>query len=294
MKAFHNDPKIKKKYLARLEAHYRADEIIQGIYWENGKGCAISAYETELGIPSIIARLKARIFEGLPNECAKEFPLKFLKAVPIGADLSLVLYQFIHWLLVDETDGVISLSNEQGKVSILKVADLFKQKINGREINRDDCYAYATAAYAISDDARASTYLAAAARDYVAAAMADAASYATLVASSAAYALTAIADAIADTYNPDDYPHVAAYLATAHADHAAGVLAYIAAGIYASGTAIIASYAFGGVPSYTTSAKAARQTAIIRQADKLIELLSASPVNQVMNGFLVARKFVDV
>jgi hypothetical protein len=39
--AFHNDQKIKDKYLARVEAHRKADEIIKGKYWENGKGCAV-------------------------------------------------------------------------------------------------------------------------------------------------------------------------------------------------------------------------------------------------------------
>lgn len=39
--AFHGDPKIKAKYPARLEAHAHADEIVKGIYWENGKGCAV-------------------------------------------------------------------------------------------------------------------------------------------------------------------------------------------------------------------------------------------------------------
>ena len=29
LKAFHNDPKIKAKYIARVKAHYDADEIIK-------------------------------------------------------------------------------------------------------------------------------------------------------------------------------------------------------------------------------------------------------------------------
>ena len=38
--AFHNDQKIKDKYIARVKAHQEADEIIKGKYWKNGKGCA--------------------------------------------------------------------------------------------------------------------------------------------------------------------------------------------------------------------------------------------------------------
>lgn len=41
MLAYHNDPKIKLKYVARFEAHRVADEVIQGQGWEDGKGCFV-------------------------------------------------------------------------------------------------------------------------------------------------------------------------------------------------------------------------------------------------------------
>ena len=72
MIAFHNDPTIKEKYLSRVTEHERADEIVKGQYWENGKGCAVgctihsgnhAAYETELGIPRWMARLEDCISE---------------------------------------------------------------------------------------------------------------------------------------------------------------------------------------------------------------------------------------
>ena len=80
MKAFHGDPKIKAKYLRRIRKHYKADQIVKGQYWENGKGCAVGctihssnhrAYETELGIPRAIAKLEDGMFEELPDELAK-------------------------------------------------------------------------------------------------------------------------------------------------------------------------------------------------------------------------------
>ena len=63
MRAFHNNPAIKEKYLARVRAHAAADEIIKGQYWQNGRGCAVGctihssshkAYEDELGIPRFL------------------------------------------------------------------------------------------------------------------------------------------------------------------------------------------------------------------------------------------------
>ena len=114
MLAFHNDPKIKRKYLARVRAHAKADEIVHGKYWEEGKGCAVgctihssshSAYETELGIPLALARLEDTLFEGQSNGAAKTFPARFLAAIKPGADLSTVHWKFLHWLLTEELAG---------------------------------------------------------------------------------------------------------------------------------------------------------------------------------------------
>src|SRR3990172_5460305 len=134
MRAFHNDPAIKQKYIERVKAHSLADEIIHGKYWENGKGCAVGCtihgqdhglYETELGIPQILARLEDRIFEGMQNGDSKEFPLRFISAIEPGDDLSFVWPQFAHWLLVDPEDGVIKFAKtDKAREAIWAVADL--------------------------------------------------------------------------------------------------------------------------------------------------------------------------
>lgn len=136
MKAFHGDPKIKAKYLTRLTAHYNADEIVQGQYWENGKGGAVgctvhsekhSDYESELGIPSILAHFQDRIFERLPNELAKEFPIEFLSAINVGADLTKVGKLFIIWILTDHEYGVLQFAKD--KKVVQDVADAYKQEM---------------------------------------------------------------------------------------------------------------------------------------------------------------------
>src|SRR3990167_744097 len=115
MNSFHSDPKIKEKYLSRVQAHAAADEIIKGKYWVEGKGCAVgctvhssdhSAYESELGIPRILARLEDGIFEALPNELAMTWPARFLESVPVGADLSMIWPKFVIWMLTDSEFGV--------------------------------------------------------------------------------------------------------------------------------------------------------------------------------------------
>ena len=86
--AFHGDKSIKATYVKRVKEHEKADEIIKGRYWENGKGCAVgctihssyhNSYETELGIPTVLAKLQDRIFEGASNEWSKPFLLDFSK-----------------------------------------------------------------------------------------------------------------------------------------------------------------------------------------------------------------------
>jgi len=252
--AFFNDPKIKEKYVKRLKEHQKLDEIIQGDYWENGKGCAVGctihgdshqAYEDELNISISIARLEDGIFEGLPAKEARLFPLRFIEAISEGADLSLVIYKFNHWLLIDEKDGVINHAKTEGtKNSIIAVSELFKDKINGTEINKEQWlaatpdHAFAAAAYDY-----AAAYDHASASDY-AAASASAASAASAIASDYAAASAA-------------YDYVSA----------------------SDCSAASAAYAASASDSYSDSDSAyvsAKEEAYIKQAEKLIEILKNS------------------
>ena len=113
MLAYHNDPKIKANLLAQLAAHRAADEIVRGYgYWSGGRGCAVGCtihsgdhaeYEPRYGIPQMIARLEDCIFEGLPLENARDWPARFSNAIVPGADLSLVGWKFLHWMLTDRS-----------------------------------------------------------------------------------------------------------------------------------------------------------------------------------------------
>lgn len=110
--AYHGEKSVKTGIIRQLKAHAKADEIEKGIYWQNGKGCAVGCtihgndhaeYEPRFGIPQMLARLEDTIFEGLPNSTAKAWPIRFMSAVTPGQDLSRVGWQFLHWLLTDET-----------------------------------------------------------------------------------------------------------------------------------------------------------------------------------------------
>ena len=109
LRAFHNDPKIKQKYLDRIIAHEKADEIIKGTYWKNGKGCAVGCtlhsadhgnYEPELGIPSWLGHVQEILFEGLPRH--KTFPRRFLQSIPVGfSDWTTLYHDYVIFLLRD-------------------------------------------------------------------------------------------------------------------------------------------------------------------------------------------------
>jgi len=204
MKAFHGDDSIKAKYVMRVRNHEIADEIVKGKYWEGGKGCAVGCtihssehadYETELGIPRIIARLEDGIFENLPNELAKTWPRRFLESIKVGADLSRVWDEMAVWVLRDKKWGVLQFAKtEQTRDAINSVADLYVLKLEGAEVSRKDWIESRTAAYAYAASA-AYAYAAAYAdvAAYAYAASAASAAYAAASAAAAAYAAAASA-----------------------------------------------------------------------------------------------------
>jgi len=91
MKTF-NKP-TQRKYIDRAIKHRKADEIVQGIYWEDGKGCAVGclahanesaheALEEQTGIPEWLIRLADTIFEGLEVGEYQKWPERFVTAMP--------------------------------------------------------------------------------------------------------------------------------------------------------------------------------------------------------------------
>lgn len=113
--AFHGKQEIKDKYVARVKSHQKADRIIKGRYWLESKGCAVGCtiegsehkrYETELGIPRILAYLEDGLFEEMSDKEAMKFPLKFLQAISVGADLSKVFAKLVIWEWEDKKYGL--------------------------------------------------------------------------------------------------------------------------------------------------------------------------------------------
>lgn len=155
MQAFHNDKKIQKKFLTRIRAHAKADELVKGKYWENGHGCAVGCtihgsnhadYETELGIPEWLARVEDTFFENLPAEIAKAWPVKFLEAVNIGSDLSKIKAPFMIYILEQSLLNFDQEKFPEVITSIDNVIDLWKKYPEGPSAARSAAWSAAWSA----------------------------------------------------------------------------------------------------------------------------------------------------
>jgi hypothetical protein len=160
MFSYHSDPAIKARYLARVEGHAAADEIIKGHYWESGKGCAVGCtvhgashedFERTLGIPQMLAWLEDVIFEGLPNRMAKTWPERFLSAIEPGKDLSRVAWQLLHGLLTE--GGPDERDNPTVKAVIKQCADVLLPLVDGRPVDRGAAEDAAAMAWAAAETA---------------------------------------------------------------------------------------------------------------------------------------------
>jgi len=261
--AFHHDPSLKDFVLHQLVQHRETDKLVQGRYWQDGKGCAVGCtleavrlrnhapsidheahnlYESELGVPRALARLEDRIFEGLPNAAAQLWPERFITAIAPGADLAMVVPRFLFWLLDDELPQHVKDKYPKTKAALADVTALYREWIDtDRKPDRDR---WVKARAALDDAADADAAYAYAADAY------------------AAYAADAAADAAAYAY---------AYAYAADAD---------AADAYAADADAAAAYAYAAAADAAAYAYAARRAAYQRHADKLIELLETAPISK--------------
>ncbi len=107
----------KAEFIDEIRTNQKLDDFIRGTYWDEKehKGCAVgcsvasinnklsgkhgyhnnhTAYEKHLGIPEWLAILEDKIFERLPIEASKKWPLQFSKAINEGADLNQIEDKF--------------------------------------------------------------------------------------------------------------------------------------------------------------------------------------------------------
>ena len=150
--AFHNDPALADLIRGQVAAHAAADEIAQGVYWQNGKGCFIGCIahsddparvEQLTGFPVMLTKIAEGIFEGLPNEQAKAFLPRAINAPKVGASLDLVGWKFLHWL-VDEV--LREHGTDDVRAGCAAALAVMADKAEGREVIADAAAHAASAA----------------------------------------------------------------------------------------------------------------------------------------------------
>jgi hypothetical protein len=157
MLAFTETKITKPQIISQLQAHAKADEFVKGLYWQDGKGCAVGCtihsenhaeYEDRFGIPEALARLEDTIFEGLPNVEAKKWPLKFMKTVKVGSDLSLVQWKFLLWLQKENLENAKKMKMPQDVIEcIMKVILVLDALACGKPIDREASQSAADSAW---------------------------------------------------------------------------------------------------------------------------------------------------
>jgi hypothetical protein len=143
MQAFHADAAIKQEYLARLQAHAQAGEILnRANVWHEGKGgpVACMVHDTDLatwqqrtGIPKAVGSALdiAASYLDEPEQAAR-FVLEWVEAVEVGQDLGSVAPALMEWLLTDGEHGIHRLAaDETVRQMISGVADLHRRAAAG-------------------------------------------------------------------------------------------------------------------------------------------------------------------
>jgi len=189
--AYHSDPKLKRAMLREVRKHQKADQIVAGTYGkQNGKwvGCAVGCsihslaliqgrtldtsnhmlFESEAGVPVMLARLQDVLFEGLPQSERVKFPLRFWTAIKPGADLSTVGWKFLHWLLT--RSGIGAYSHPSVSDAVAQCAAVLEPLMRGEPANASAARSAASAASAARSAASAAWSAESAARSAASAA----------------------------------------------------------------------------------------------------------------------------
>lgn len=160
--AWHSDPKIKAKYVERMQEHRRLDHLIQAETWTPGnggppKGCAVGClFESydhsrgpiEIGHPEWLIRIEDAVFEGLPKVEAEQWAVDFVHAAPVGASWDRAWHRWALNLL--DEDGpmreALKLATTNVRFAVAGVRDLHARASAGESIGKARCAAAREAA----------------------------------------------------------------------------------------------------------------------------------------------------
>lgn len=142
--AFHGDAKIKERAITAVREQGKLGSIAEIVDWEK-----------EFGIPEFILVSGDCIFDGLPDGKYQTFLEALLRAIPVGADLRLVYFLFMLWVLTDSLYGVLrhtELSSNTYKATN-RVLFLVQRKIDGHIVQKRTWKKAEIAAFNAADSA---------------------------------------------------------------------------------------------------------------------------------------------
>lgn len=168
MKAFVNTTMTKQEIIDALKWHQEQDNFIKGQYFEDGKGCAVGCslesvarlkkikisyedhgqYEKHFGVPRWLAKVEDVIFEGLPLERSKTWPLEFVQAINVGANLDNVKAPFVIFILESNLENFDNKKYPVVVEAINTCIDLYKKYPSGPDGSAAWSAARSTAWYA--------------------------------------------------------------------------------------------------------------------------------------------------
>jgi hypothetical protein len=142
--AWHNEPKLKHAAMERLIEHRKLDQIAQGFYFDEGRGCHLgclthcdehkdphSATELMFGIPERVAYWLEAVFEGLPQDKCANWVIESSESIPVGADLSKCHHELAYWLLGPDSPSAEGNRHESVRDAIEKVREIHRQAMTG-------------------------------------------------------------------------------------------------------------------------------------------------------------------
>lgn len=118
LQAFHNDPAVKQKCVDKVQADMDAGNLVRGEGFRDGRGCAVGCmldsydhrlFPEALGMPVWVAHLIDFFHENTSEKVWPSFALRFLKAVPVGANLDLIKAPINIFILTRNKNRVVGL-----------------------------------------------------------------------------------------------------------------------------------------------------------------------------------------
>ena len=146
MLAYHSDNAMKAAILVELAEIRRVGKLVKAQSLADGtsrdvnralKIASYAEYEARFGIPQSLAHLADSVVEDLPDELAETWLERFMGAARPGADLSRVVWKFLHRVLTD-TAITPGISDERVAPQVAIVSDIVRRKGNGDSVCRGE------------------------------------------------------------------------------------------------------------------------------------------------------------